>query len=545
MSSGEGKPQPNVHATPAGTNGDHSWGRSSTWNWDSYWGRSAWNDWSDWSWQGSTWSGAGRDDGWRRSSWDATAGSGEPAAKEGEDPDDHGSGEGHGAGDGAAAASTPTPTAPFTTPSSTRFTGPSTALPRDGKGPSERLVVPSFTGDVDHEDGDLGTSARSYLRQVTAWRKMTRLAKDKQALVLYQHLSSKAWVEAENLDLDKLATDDGVEYFMQWVRDRYLDAQVTQVGRSLSEFFRRLRKKPGQAIRDYVGEFDRAHARLVEAGCSLPDIAAAWVFVDRMQLEESAELNLLASVGNIYDLRPLQRAAIVQDRALRKPWENGGKGSGKNNKGEWWKNRTRNVFHTDFGEENDFPDGNYDDQEGDDDDAPVPEEVAEELYEAYMTHETAKAKYRDLAKARGTDAANLKKISEEKLRLAKARSFCAGCKRKGHWHRDAECPLNQAKNGGGTATSTTAATSGSGNGQGIKNSFSAMWSMSLGISMKGFRRTSWPSPIRLAPDPLLGHHGWNVTSRSSTRRAANLSSSTGSRSLSLVPLRSLSRASLW
>ena len=111
----------------------------------------------------------------------------------------------------------------------------------------------------------MGASARSCLRQVMAWRKMTRLPVDKQALVLYQHLTQKAWVEAENLDVDRLGSTGGVEYFTQWIRDRYLDVQVTQVGRSLSEFFRQLRKKPGQAIRDYVGEFDRAHARLIEA----------------------------------------------------------------------------------------------------------------------------------------------------------------------------------------------------------------------------------------------------------------------------------------
>ena len=278
----------------------------------------------------------------------------------------------------------------------------------------------------------------------------------------------------------------GIEYFTQWIRDRYLDAQVTQVGRSLSEFFRQLRKKPGQAIRDYVGEFDRAHARLIEAGCSLPDIAAAWVFVDRMQLEESAELNLLASVGNVYDLRLLQRAAIVQDRALRKPWENGGKGHGKNNnKGEWWRNRARDVYHTDFNDDQSFPN---DDADQDDDDTPIPEEVAEELYEAYMTHENAKAKYRDLAKSRGTDPSYLKKVSEEKLRLAKARSFCAGCKTRGHWHRDSECPLNQAKNPGApTAATAGSQTGGNGPSSGVKSSYQChvvhvTWDLSEGTT---------------------------------------------------------------
>ena len=169
------------------------------------------------------------------------------------------------------------------------------------RGPSEKMVVPGFSGSDDGEE--LGNSARSYLQQIAAWQKMTKLTADKQALVLYQHLSGPAWVEAERLDMDKLGSRDGPEYFKQWIRDRYLDVQVTQIGRSLSEFFRRLRKKPGQSIRDYCGEFDRAHARLLECGCVLPDMACAWVFIDRMNLDEASELNLLSSVNNVYDLR--------------------------------------------------------------------------------------------------------------------------------------------------------------------------------------------------------------------------------------------------
>ena len=124
------------------------------------------------------------------------------------------------------------------------------------------------------------------------------MSKEQQGLTLYQHLTDRAWIDAERLDMDRLASADGVEYLISWIKDRYLDVQVTQVGRSLSDFFRRLRKKPTQPMREYMADFDRAYAGLSEVGCQLPDVAAAWVFVARMGLEESAELNLLASVGN-------------------------------------------------------------------------------------------------------------------------------------------------------------------------------------------------------------------------------------------------------
>ncbi|CAE7204839.1 RE1 [Symbiodinium microadriaticum] len=239
--------------------------------------------------------------------------------------------------------------------------------------------------------------ARSYLRQVSAWRRMTRMSKEQQGLTLYQHLTDRAWIDAERLDMDRLASADGVEYLISWIKDRYLDVQVTQVGRSLSDFFRRLRKKPTQPMREYMADFDRAYAGLSEVGCQLPDVAAAWVFVARMGLEESAELNLLAS--------------------------------------DWNNKRTHSANMAD--PEDLF--GDHDNEEifdeataGDDG---VPEEIAEDLYHAYMTHETANQRYRENSKLRGSDPDALRQLAAENLKMAKAKSFCSGCKRRGHWHK--------------------------------------------------------------------------------------------------------------
>ena len=42
----------------------------------------------------------------------------------------------------------------------------------------------------------------------------------------------------------------------------------------------------------------------------------------------------------------------------------------------------------------------------------VPEEVAEEAHEAFMTYQNAKSKYREALKGRGADVAEIKKRSE-------------------------------------------------------------------------------------------------------------------------------------
>ena len=93
-----------------------------------------------------------------------------------------------------------------------------------------------------------------------------------------------------------------------------------------------------------------------------------------------------------------------------------------------------------------------DDGVQDDDDEAMAEEDAVLLHEAYVAQETAKAKYREVVKARGVDPRVMKdnrrppedskQSIEDRLASAKARSYCAGCGRKGHWHKDSVCPLN-------------------------------------------------------------------------------------------------------
>ena len=61
------------------------------------------------------------------------------------------------------------------------------------RGPSEKMIVPTFSGQTSSSGDDLGMSARSYLRQISAWRRMTRMSEDQQGLTLYQHLTDRAW----------------------------------------------------------------------------------------------------------------------------------------------------------------------------------------------------------------------------------------------------------------------------------------------------------------------------------------------------------------
>eukprot|EP00438_Fugacium_kawagutii_P026759 Skav216449 [mRNA] locus=scaffold50:462658:469839:- [translate_table: standard] len=307
----------------------------------------------------------------------------------------------------------------------------------DRTGGSDKITVPEFSGDDDKD----GLVTRGYLRKVAAWQRMTRLRPAKQALALYNNLTGRAWRDAEELDLSLLDCENGVAVFTQWISDKYLDREVVKVGKCMLEFFRVLKKGPNQEIREFNQEFDRQISRLKEVGCSLPDLCMAWLYVDKLRLDNSAELNLLSSTGNVYSLVKLQEAAIIQDRMSRRLWENRKPSDHR---------RPHHAHVAENADDDIFDDENPTDLEDD----TFPEDEDDDTHEAFVAFQNAKSRYQSILRARGTNTGSASRDAQkdERIRMAKARSYCSACKKRGHWHRDAECPLNKNKHTSQPAT---------------------------------------------------------------------------------------------
>ncbi|CAE7890614.1 GIP [Symbiodinium microadriaticum] len=152
-------------------------------------------------------------------------------------------------------------------------------------GLSERMTVPSFS--ANNNGDELGQSARSYLRQIEAWVRITRAPSSQQALLLYQNLQGRAWVEAEELDVKELCQDGGVERFKAWISERYLEIEVGKIAEALNGFFKRMKRGSTQSVREFNASFDRAYARLVEIDCKLPETAKAWAYLSSLSLTHS------------------------------------------------------------------------------------------------------------------------------------------------------------------------------------------------------------------------------------------------------------------
>ena len=134
-------------------------------------------------------------------------------------------------------------------------------------------------------------------------------------------------------------------------------------------------------------EFERLVLRLREVRCELPPLVKAWLYVDKLRLSEGEELALLASVGNEYDVRRLQQAAMIQDSSLRRGLGGGpgaqSHGADKRWSGKFGKHSIHMTTHDD-----ELP-SSEDDEPNDleDDRGLVEEGVAEAAHTAYMAYQ--------------------------------------------------------------------------------------------------------------------------------------------------------------
>ncbi|CAE7241874.1 GIP [Symbiodinium sp. KB8] len=280
---------------------------------------------------------------------------------------------------------------------------------------------------------DLANECPSYIRQIDAWVRVTRTPPAQQALLLYQSLKGRAWIEAEELDVKDLCTADGVDKFKAWIAERYQEIEVGKIAEALNGFFKKLRRGPNQSVREFNAAFDRSYARLVEIECRLPETARAWAYLSALSLSHSEELAILGSVNNEFVCSRLQRAAVLHEKSLRRPWD-------QKDRIKPWERGNRVPVSGKVNSANAAEAIPEEEHESEEDDLAnrEPENAEEaELFEAFMT---AKAQYRDAVKNRNLEPDEVRKAIDNKIQSAKQRSFCSVCKQRGHWYKDPECP---------------------------------------------------------------------------------------------------------
>ena len=169
------------------------------------------------------------------------------------------------------------------------------------------------------------------------------------------------------------------------------------------EFFK---KGCNQEIRDFNQAHGRQVSHLKEIGCNLPDLCLAWPYVDKLRLDNVAELNLLSSTGNKHEISKFQDAAVIQDRMNRRLW-GPRRSNDKDKKGSHFAHVAGNTVA-------------MEDAEG---------EISEENDGTRRRRRPMSPTRLQQHEQRGSTN-NMSK--EDRIKQAKARSYCSACKRRGH-----------------------------------------------------------------------------------------------------------------
>ena len=149
----------------------------------------------------------------------------------------------------------------------------------------------------------------------------------------------------------------------------------------------------GRASEEFNASFDRAYARLIEVDCRLPETAKAWAYLNALALNHTEELTVLGSVANEYVTSKLQRAAVLHEKSLKRPWD-------KDRPRPWERDagatrtfgKTNSAMNTDHADEEPPWAGSSEDFDE------VAEDEEARVFEAYMT---AKHQYRDILRSPG------------------------------------------------------------------------------------------------------------------------------------------------
>eukprot|EP00933_Yihiella_yeosuensis_P071489 TRINITY_DN79699_c0_g1_i1.p1 TRINITY_DN79699_c0_g1~~TRINITY_DN79699_c0_g1_i1.p1 ORF type:complete len:116 (-),score=14.74 TRINITY_DN79699_c0_g1_i1:44-391(-) len=81
----------------------------------------------------------------------------------------------------------------------------------------DQIVVPEF--DRCSKEVIKRGGAKNYRRCVMAWQRITRISPTQQGLVLFFKLKDRAWVDAETIDMARLGSYCGFDYFVSWIKE--------------------------------------------------------------------------------------------------------------------------------------------------------------------------------------------------------------------------------------------------------------------------------------------------------------------------------------
>ena len=162
--------------------------------------------------------------------------------------------------------------------------------------------VPSFPGTVE------GYKEWRQKIEIHARRMKARQQGTIVGLDILTSLSGRAWTTCEDLDMDKLETEDGYKLILARLDAIYKHDKRTELPEEFETFFFKGNRRQKETLLDYSSRFRQTYRKLESHDIVLPPNILGWLYMRRAGLSPHERTLILSQVGENLDLDTIEKA---------------------------------------------------------------------------------------------------------------------------------------------------------------------------------------------------------------------------------------------
>ena len=291
-------------------------------------------------------------------------------------------------------------------------------------------------------DGSRPEDLKRYLKEVKLWQWETDVPKLKHAVKILRRLSGAARAAVEEIDVEKLKTETGVDAIVQRLQEHFSPHSEAAMPRAFEKAVYGEARKAKEGFQEFVIRLDHAFKDLADEGVKLSDDVKGYIIFRQSSLTQTQEDQVVTWTQGKYTRDEVVRALRKLEKVQK---DRGGKHYLQDDaeafvNEEDWEEVTEGVDSDQFvfvGE------GDLD---------KIYEE--EDLHHALATYQQVRKAIRDQKNARGHPVfkggksfgkggkggdRNARRVHVEQLKL---RTRCARCGCIGHWARECTSPMD-------------------------------------------------------------------------------------------------------